>query len=115
MNTYYTLWLSSLDKEMASLGGKTFKRKFWGGTEEGFMFSAPDGPVKLVVVPPEKVQKGHLMARSMRVELHYPAGRRIRPLSLCYGEPRCSDDAKGAVLNLLSDVRQALKPQPVLS
>lgn len=114
MNTYYTLWLSSLDKEMNSLGGKPFKRKFWGGTEEGFMFSAPDGPVKLVVLPPEKVQKGYLMAYSMRVVLHCPAGRRIRPLSLCYGEPRCPDDAKGAVLNLLSDVRKAIQPQPVL-
>ena len=115
MNTYYDLWLSTLEKEMTALGAKPFRRTFWGGVEEGYMLTASDGPVKLAVLPPEKVQKGHIMARSMRVVLHYPAGRRIRPLSLCYGEPRCSDDARGAVLNLLPDVQRALEPQPVLS
>lgn len=116
MNTYYDLWLSSLEGEMTSLGGRSFRCKHWSGVwEEGYTFRAPDGPVKLVVLAPERVQKGHLMARGMQIVLHYPAARKVRPLSLCYGEPKSVDDAKGAVLNLLVDVRKAIQHQTVIA
>lgn len=115
MTTYHQLWESRIAAELSALSGKAFSFRHGSGQwEEGFILKAPDGPVKLVVVAPEKPQKGYPVAKCMRVVLHYPADRHLRPLSLCYGEPKSVDDVAGAVLNLLSEIRQALEPQPAV-
>jgi hypothetical protein len=111
MNPLFTLWESSIQQAVEPLGARSYALgKLWHRpAEKGWIIRCSDGPLKLEVFPPEKVQVGNLLASGMRVLLHFPQARRLRPIMLDYGEPKSESDVQEAVQSLLKVVREHME------
>jgi hypothetical protein len=111
MSALFTLWESSLQQAVEPLGarGYTLGKLWHRPAEKGWIIRCSDGPLKLEVMQPEKVQVGRLPACGMRVFLHFPQTRRLRPIMLDYGEPKSESDVQEAVQSLLKVVKEHLE------
>ncbi len=83
-----------------------------GGLE--FSIKALDGLVPVSLLAPERVQKGCLLARSMRVRVEQPRVRRKIPLHWDFGTARTEWEVGEATASCISQIRPLLEAHEVL-